>query len=210
MTDPNSQNPQPSEIPKPPAIIPKPDIKDPRKSGPTYGANPEETKGKKKKKSKERTHPTDPYAPLPKRRGCFGCGGCLGGLAILLLLLVGGIAAGYVTVGPGRFVSDGYTIVNLKESDAVIDTAPETATVFLAPGTLRYQVPLTKVPVAIFAREITGEGDFYEDVSLNAVKVTATVKARFAKNLEVNAAEFTDEGLTLKGELSGRVIRNRP
>lgn len=198
----------PPGIPQPPPIIPKPDLRDFRAAGPTYGA---ETSNHSKKRKKERTHPTDPYAPLPKRRGCSGCGGCVGGLAILVILLVASIVGAWFWMGPGRFVSRGYTVVNLSgQESAEITTAPDKPTVFLAPGSLRYDVPVTQVPVAIYARELHVEGDFHDEASLNAVKITATPRARFAKDLEVNAAEFTDEGLTLKGELNGRVIRNLP
>lgn len=208
MTDPNVPDPAPGGPPKPPAIIPKPDIKDFRAAGPTYGA---ETSKASKKRKQERAHPTDPYAPLPKRRGCFGCGGCLAGIAILAILLVASFIGAFFGMGPGRFVSRGYTVVNLSgQESAEITTAPDKPTVFLAPGSLRYHVPVTKVPVAIYARELHVEGDFHDEASLNAVKVTATARARFAKDLEINAAEFTDEGLTLKGGLNGRVIRNLP
>lgn len=208
MSDPNTPDPAPGGPPKPPPpVIPKPDLKDPRASGPTYGG----ASGKKaRRRRNERVHPTDPYDPLPKRRGCFGCGGCLGGLALLAFLLVAGAVGGYLWMGPGRFVSRGYTVVNLRASEAAVETAPDKPTVFLAPGTLRYRAPATRVPVAIYAKEIIVEGDFHDEASLNAVKATATAKARFAKDLEVNAAEFTDEGLVLKGELTGRVLRNLP
>ncbi len=208
MTDPNAQEPAPGGPPKPPAIIPKPDIKDFRAAGPTYGA---ETSKASKKRKRERTHPTDPYAPLPKRRGCFGCGGCLGSVAILFILFVAALVGTYFWMGPGRFVSRGYTVVNLSgQESAEITAAPDKPTVFLAPGSLRYQVPVTQVPVAIYARELHVEGDFHDEASLNAVKIKATARARFAKDLEINAVEFTDEGLTLKGILNGRVIRNLP
>lgn len=196
----------PPGIPQPPPIIPKPDIRDFREVGPTYGA---ETSKDSKKRKKERTHPTDPYAPLPRRRGCSGCGGCLGSLAILVILLVALLVGACIWMGPARFVSRGYAVVNLSgEESAEITAAPDKPTVFLTSGSLRYHVPVTRVPVAIYARGLHVEGDFHDEASLNAVKITATPRARFAKDLEVNAAEFTDEGLTLKGVLTGRVIRN--
>jgi hypothetical protein len=205
---PGELKPPPPGIPTPPPVIPKPDIRDSRAAGPTYGA---ETAKNSKKRKTERTHPTDPYAPLPKHRGCFGCGGCLGAFALLAILLVASLVGGYFWMGPGRFVSRGYTVVNLSgQESAEITTAPDKPTVFLAPGSLRYHVPATRVPVAIYSRELHVEGDFHDEASLNAVKITATPRARFAKDLEVNAAEFTDEGLTLKGALIGRVIRNLP
>jgi hypothetical protein len=208
MTDPNAPEPAPAGPPKPPEILPKPDIKDFRAAGPTYGA---ETAKPSKRRKKERSHPTDPYEPLRKRHGCFGCGGCLAAVAVLVILLVASLVGAYFWMGPGRFVSRGYTVVNLGDQEsAEITAVPDKPTVFLAPGKLRYHVPVTQVPVAIYARELHVEGDFHDEASLNAVKVTASAKARFAKDLEVNAAEFTDEGLTLKGALGGRVLRNLP
>lgn len=208
MTDPSSQSQEPADVPVPPPVLPKPDIQDTGKSGPTYGdTNPKKPEGKG---GKERSHPTDPYDPLPKRRGCLGFGSCIVTFAVSFLLLLGGLAGVFAFWGPARFVSNGYTVVNLRTENAVVDSAPDKPTVLIGPGKVHYRASLTKVPVAIFAKELVVEGDFYENASLNAVKVTATTKARFAKNLEVNAAEFTDEGLTLKGELTGKVVRNLP
>lgn len=206
MTDPSPEpsNPGlPPGIPAPPP--PRPDLKDPRKAGPTYGAVDQ---GKKKKK--DRSHPTDAYPPLKRKRGCGGCCGCLGGLAALLVLLL--IAGGVIVAwyGPVRYVSEGYTVVNLESEDATVDTAPAEATFYIAPGRITYTAPITNVPVAFLGRELAIEGDFLEAASLTGVKVTVTDKSRFAKDLEVIAAEFTDLGMTLKGELTGRVIKNLP
>lgn len=210
MSDPPNPPPSPNlpdGVPAPPP--PRPHLKDPRASGPTYGADEIGKKGHKKKK-KERTHPTDAYPPLRQKKGCGGCLGCVGGLTlsvVLLAALLAGLAAYY---GPGRFVSQDYTLVKLETQEASLQVAPTEATVYLAPGTVRYQASVTSVPIAIIAREIVAEGDFLDEASFTAVKVTATEKARFAKNLEVFAAEFNDEGLTLKGDLTGRVITNKP
>lgn len=207
MTEPSpdQSNPGlPPGIPSPPP--PRPDLKDPRNAGPTYGTA---EKGKKKKK-KDRSHPTDSYPPLKRKKGCGGCCGCLGGFAALLVLL---LIAGSVIVawyGPGRYVSEGYTVVNLESADAVVDTAPTEATFYIAPGNITYTAAITNVPVAFLGRELMIEGDFLETASLTGVKVTVTDKSRFAKDLEVIAAEFTDLGMTLKGELTGRVIKNLP
>ena len=209
MSDPtpNEPNPgMPSGIPAPPP--PRPNIKDPREAGPTYGTD---LKGKKKKKKKsERTHPTDVYPPLRKRRGCGGCCGCLGGFAALALLL---LVAGAVVIGwygPGRYVSEGYKVVNLESAEASVDAAPTEPTFYIAPGKLHYSAPVTNVPVAFVGRELTIEGDFLDAASITGVKVTVTKTSRFAKDLEVIAAEFTDLGMTLKGDLTGRVIKNLP
>ncbi len=207
MSDPNPSDPNrglPSDIPAPPP----PDLKDPRKAGATYGAQ-DSAKSKRKRRKKERSHPTDTYPPLKRKGGC-GCGGCLGGsLLVLVLLFVAGVAAlGYF--GPGRFVKQGYKVVMLQSAEAVVDVAPEEPTFYIAQGALSWRVPVTPVPVALCAREIHVEGDFYEDASITGVKVAATQKARFAKDLEVFAAEFTDLGITLKGRLTGRVMKNLP
>ncbi len=208
MSDPLPSEPNrglPPDVPAPPP--PRPDLKDPRLAGATYGAQDDEPKGRKKKK-KTRSHPTDTYPPLKRRQG--GCGGCLGGtLLVLVLLLVAGAAA-IIYFGPGRFVSKGYKVVHLRAADAIVDTAPAEPTFYFTKGTLSWRVPVTTVPVALSGREVHIEGDFHDEASVLGVKVTATEKARFAKNLEVIAAEFTDLGMTLKGELTGRVIKSLP
>lgn len=209
MSDPSHESPNqglPPGIPAPPP--PRPDMKDTREAGPTYGSEPRGRQ--KKKRKKERTHPTDTYPPLKKSRGWGGCCGCLAGFfaLALLLLLAGAAVVGWY--GPGRFVSDGYTVVNLESEDAAVAIAPTEPTFYLAPGTLHYAAPVTKVPVAFAGRELRIEGDFHEAASITGVKVTVTETSRFAKDLEVIAAEFTDLGMTLKGELSGRVIKNLP
>jgi hypothetical protein len=208
MSDPTPDKPNPGlppGIPAPPP--PRPDIKDPRVAGPTYGSD---AKDNKKKKKADRSHPTDTYPPLKKRRGCGGCCGCLGGFVAIALLL---LAAGAVAVGwygPGRYVSQGYTVVNLESQEATVETAPTEPTFYIAPGTLHYSAPITNVPVAFLGRELTIEGDFLDAASITGVKVTVTENSRFAKGLEVIAGEFTDLGMTLKGEMSGRVIKNLP
>lgn len=189
----------PSGIPAPPPPRP-PDIKDPRDQGATYGGTE-----KKKKKKGERTHPTDPYPKLKKRSGCCGCLGSLF-VSVLLVAITLAVLIGYF--GPGRFVKEGYKVVNLRDQNASVTTAPSEATLYIAPGSLTWDVTVTEVPVAIIAREITVSGDFHEMASLNAVKVTGTERARFAKDLEIYTAEFTDKGITLKGALKGRVVKN--
>lgn len=188
----------PDGIPAPPP--PRPDLKDLKHEGPTYGAE----KSSKKKK-KERTHPTDPYEPL-KKKGC-GCCGCLGGslvaVVILLIALIGAVAY----FGPGRFVVEGYTVVNLEGAEASVITAPDQPTLYIGQA-VTYNAPVTSVPVAIVAREITVSGDFLKKVSLTGAKVTGLSNARFAENLEVYAGEFFDQGITLKGELTGRVMKS--
>lgn len=189
----------PEGIPAPPP--PRPDLKDLKREGPTYGAE----KSSKKKK-KERTHPTDPYEPLKNKKGC-GCCGCLGGslvaVVILLIALVGAVAY----FGPGRFVVEGYTVVNLEGAEASVSAAPDQPTLYIGQA-VTYNAPVTSVPVAIVAREITVSGDFLKEVSLTGAKVTGLSNARFAENLEVYAAEFFDQGITLQGELTGRVMKS--
>jgi hypothetical protein len=205
MTEPSSSHDSgiPDGIPAPPPPRP-PDIIDPRNSGASYAAKEESKKGKKKK---ERTHPTDPYEPLKKKNGCGGCCGCLGGslLAVIVLFVVlTGVIAYW---GPGRFVQQGYKVVNLSEADSTITTAPSEPTFYLG-QTVTYTAPTTDVPIAIAAQEIVVSGDFMKEVSLTGVKVTGLSTARFAENLEIYAMEFYDKGLTLKGELTGRVMKS--
>lgn len=202
MSDPYPPDPGntlPGGIPAPPP--PRPDIKDPVKAGPTYGTD---DGSKKKRKSKDRNHPTDPYEPLKKKRGCCGClGGSLLVVVILFIALVGAVAY----FGPGRFISEGYTVVNLKESETIISTAPTEPTIYLG-RIVTYNAPLTNVPVAIVAQEIIVSGDFLKEVSLTGAKVTGLASARFAQNLEVIATEFYDKGIVLNGNLTGRVMKS--
>jgi len=189
----------PDGIPVPPP--PRPDLKDIKREGPTYGA---EKSAKQKKK--ERTHPTDPYAPLKKKKGC-GCCGCLGGSLVAVVLLFIALIAAVAYFGPGRFVAEGYTVVNLEGSAATVSTAPEVPTLYIGQA-VTYSAPVTSIPVSIVAREITISGDFLKEVSLTGAKVTGLSNARFAENLEVYAAEFFDKGITLNGELTGRVMKS--
>ncbi len=200
---PTPANNLPDDIPAPPPPRP-PDLKDLKHEGPTYGTE----KKSSKKNKKERTHPTDPYEPLKKKKSC-GCCGCLGGSLVVVLLLLVALAAAAVYIGPGRYVSDGYTVVNLEGPDATVDTAPEAATLYIGQA-VTYKVPITNVPVAIIGREVLVSGDFLKEVSLSGVKVTGSPTARFAQDLEIYAAEFTDQGITLKGELTGRVMKSLP
>ncbi len=200
MSDPSQPEPTPE---LPPDIPPPPDIRSPQGNVPTYGSS-DDPKGRKK--SKDRSHPTDTYPPLRQKRGCGrGCGCFLG----FVLLLLAALAGGLFYFGPGRFVSKGYQAVNLG-ADATVDAAPTEPTCYFASGKVDWQVPVTTVPVAIIAREIHVVGDFHEEASITGVKVIATESARFAKDLEVIAAEFTDLGITLKGELTGRVMKSLP
>ena len=162
---------------------------------------------KKGKKTKDRNHPTDPYEPLKKKKGCGCCCGCLGGSLLVLVLLFIALVGAVAYFGPGRFVSEGYKVVNLTERETIITTAPEEPTIYLG-RLVTYNAPVTNVPVAIVAQEITVSGDFLKEVSLTGAKVTGLANARFSGNLEVIAGEFYDKGITLKGNLTGRVMRS--
>jgi hypothetical protein len=188
----------PEGIPAPPP--PRPDLKDLKHEGPTYG-----TEKSSKKNKKERTHPTDPYEPL-KKKGC-GCCGCLGGSLVAVVILFIALIGAVAYFGPGRFVADGYTVVNLEETESTVSTAPDKPTLYIG-QTVTYNAPVSSVPVAIVAREITVSGDFLKEVSLTGAKVTGLPNARFAGNLEVYAGEFFDQGITLQGELTGRVMKS--
>ncbi len=203
MNEPSSSEPTPAlpgQIPAPPPIRP-PDIISPRGVGPTYQVgNSSETNG-----IRDRSHPTDAYPPLKKKKG--GCCGCVGSatlaLTSLFIVLVGAVAY----FGPGRFVAKGYTVVRLETAETMISVPPDVATLYIG-QMITYKPPVTTVPVAILAQEMIVSGDFHDEVSLNGIKVTALSTARFAKNLEVYAAEFFDKGITLKGELDGLVMRS--
>lgn len=207
-SEPSPKDSLPPGIPPPPP--PRPDLRDFRGEGATYGERDEPGKrGKRGKKDKSTTprHPTDPYEPLKKPRRLLAR---LVVVFAILVLLAAGAAALLVFAGPGRYVRAGYEVVKLRSEEAVIDAAPDRATLYLGPGKISYSAPRTIVPVAFLAREVALSGDFHEEVSITCAKTALPPQARFAKDLEVYALEFRDGGITLKGRLKGRVASNRP
>lgn len=197
---PTSESGMPDGIPAPPP--PKPDVVDPSADQPTYGGS----KSAKKKRKKKGRHPSDPYEPLKKKNGCCGC---VGGIGVLILVLVVALTAIVCLVGPGRyFAIEGYkTAITFQDPITVITEAPEKATIYMGQK-ITYNAPLTNVPIAIFGTEVTVNGDFTENVSLTGIKVKGEATARFAKDLEVFAGEYNDEGIFLKGNLTGRVMQS--
>lgn len=198
-----SQSPQ--EVPPPPPIMPVPDIIDPRKEGPTYGKD--KKAGRKRKKDQKRNHPLDPYEPLKKKKGCNGCCGCLGGTLVILTIAFLALVFVVGWFGPGRHVKDGYEVVNLSEAVSEITEAPTVPTCYIGQS-ITYSVPQTDTPIAIIGSEVVISGYFSGDVSLTGAKVFAKASTAIGGDLEVYAAEFTDEGITLKGELKGGVMKN--
>ena len=197
---PKSESGMPDGIPAPPP--PKPDVIDPSADHPTYGGS----KSADKKKKKGRKHPSDPYEPLKKKKGCCGC---ILGLGVMTVILLGALTAAVYFAGPGRYIAnEAYAPVMLSFTEpTTISEAPAQATMYMG-NNITYNAPATNVPIAIFAVEVSVSGDFTEDVSLTGAKVTGTSTARFAKDLEVLAAEFHDKGIFLKGDLSGRVMKS--
>ncbi len=192
----------PDGIPAPPP--PKPNVIDPSADQPTYGGS----KSADKKEKKGRRHPTDPYEPLKKKKGCGGCCGCLAGAGVLVVILLVALTAAVYFVGPGRYIAkEGYIPVTFEEPETTISEAPDKPTMYIG-NNITYNAPTTNVAIAIFGAEVTVDGDFTEDVSLTGAKVTGTATARFAKDLEVFAAEFYDKGIFLKGNLKGRVMKS--
>lgn len=162
----------------------------------TYGGGLSREKFESKNKHKRKRK--DPSSQLrPASKHLFS--------KILVTLLIAAILLVTVLlyIGPGRFVAKGYRIVNLGATPDIIIAAPTSPTCYLSSGTIRYQVPITQTSVAFIAREIIVEGDFYEQTSLTALKIAASSKARFAKDLELYAIEFLNGGITLKGQISG-------
>ena len=189
----------PDGIPAPPP--PRPDLKNIKHEGPTYDSE------KSSKKTKEHNHPTDPYKALKKKSGCGGCCGCLGGSLLLLVVLFIALVGAVAYFGPGRYITEGYKVVTLTEPETIITTAPGEPTIYLG-RLVTYNAPVTNFPVAIVAQEIIISGDFLKEVSLTGAKVTGLANARFAEDLEVIAGEFYDKGITLKGNLTGRVMKS--
>ena len=186
----------------PDGVPPPPDIIDTSKAGPTYS---DLEKGKKKRQKKGRNHPTDAYEPMGKKKGCGGCCGCFGGAAALLILalLAATIWTGYY--GPGRYFIDGeFEKVALKDDETTISEAPDEPTFYIG-NTVVYEAPETTVPIAIVGSDVTVSGDFLDNLTVTGAKVTAAEGTRVAGDLEVWAGEFHDKGVTLNGELKGRV-----
>lgn len=180
----------PEGVPEPPALLPKPD---------KFDSDEPEKKPKKKKKQR---HPLDTYQPLKDRkRGMGRCCGCLAIFSFLALL----IASGVLYWQFGHLIS--YERVHLKDAETLISEAPDKATLYFGQKIV-YAAPPTEVEICIIAKEIQITGHFLENVSLIAAQVVAEKGTRFAKDLDVKADEFTDRGITLKGELTGRVQKS--
>ncbi len=186
----------------PDGVPPPPNIMNSSKVGPTYS---DLETGKKKRRKKGRNHPTDAYEPMEKKKGCGGCCGCFGGAAalVVLALIAAVIWTGYY--GPGRyFIDREFEKVALKDDTTTITEAPEDPTFYIGNNVV-YEVPETTVPIAIVGSEVTVNGDFLDNVTITAAKITAAKGTRIAGDLEVWAGEFYDKGIVLKGELKGRV-----
>lgn len=190
----------PEGIPAP--KTPVPDIVVPSINQPTY-RNPSETGNKSR-------HPLDPHPPLKKKNGCSGCCGCLGALTLISILSVIGLAVAIGYFGPGRYLSQGYTVVNLMDQPSSTIVAAPSVNTFYIGNIVHYEAPETTVGVAILGQEVTIRGIFRDQVSLMGSKVTGESGARFDKDLEIFAAEFTDQGVTVTGSVKGKVIRSLP
>lgn len=200
----------PGEGAPPPLVpsLPQPHLPRPGEAVATYGPQGSAVDtGKEKAKAGGWSPGSRP--PLREKRGC-GCGAVLAALVLILglAIMAGFVGLGYL--GPGRFVKMGYEVVELPDGQGRITEAPTVPTFYYSRGPLYWEVPLTRVPVALCAREIHVEGDFFEPVFLIGLKVQATERARFAKDLEVIAAEFTDPGITLKGRRTGLTLTELP
>ncbi len=179
---------------------PDPDLLDQSTLGPTYTRDPD---GKRTKKG--RSHPTDPYEPIKKRSGCSGFCGCLSGIGIIVAAVFITLVVVVSCFGPGKYAFAGYKVVVLNEAEATITEPPTEATWFIGKK-ITYSVPETRFPVAISGVVITIGGQFYQAVSLSANEVNGKPTAHFNRDLEIYANIFNDEGITLKGNLTGRVI----
>tara|TARA_R110002096_G_scaffold387551_3_gene581778 strand:+ start:563 stop:1195 length:633 start_codon:yes stop_codon:yes gene_type:complete len=189
----------PDGVPKPP--LPAPNLKDLTETGPTYVTD---SPGQKK----TRSHPTDAYPPLKKRRACVGACGCLAVAATLIFLMVALIVI-VSCFGPGRPLFDDYEIVNLDETNKTITEAPIEPTYYIGQN-ISYLAPVTKVPIAIFGTDVVLAGDFHETITVTASKITGRPTARFAKDLVLYTKQFTNDGILLKGERKGIVIKLTP
>lgn len=210
-----SPQPAPSGLPPgvPPPPPPKPHILNTGGPDPTYGGKAEggRKRGRKAKKpNKGPSHPTDLLHAPPPRTGRRGCCGCLLATVALLALLAVALAAVVAWASPLRYATkEGYRIVNLDDTEAVVTEAPDEPTLYLG-RVILYEATQTRVPVAFIGTEVVLDGDYWEDVSATATRVVGSPGARFAKDLEILALEFEDGGVELRGELSGRVMKNVP
>ncbi len=118
------------------------------------------------------------------------------------------MAIGYF--GPGRYLSQGYTVVNLMDQPSSTIVAAPSVNTFYIGNIVHYEAPETNVGIAILGQEVTIRGAFRDQVSLMGAKVTGESGAQFDKDLEIFAAEFTDQGVTVTGAVKGKVIRSLP
>ena len=198
-----------------PPPMPKPDLHDVAKEGSTYGdQNSSSKKGKTGQKAKKKSsHPLDTVAtsdklPTNKSGGKACCGCILGGLLLIVVISVTLLWA-VSNIGPGRPLKENYEVVNHTNKETVtITEAPDSATYYIG-NEIVYEAPVTKAPVSFFGTTVRLNGDYHENVTVTGAKVTCTASARFAKDLEIWAGKFIDQGITLKGELKGRVIQNK-
>ncbi len=203
----------PEGIPAPP--LPKPDSFDLKDldEGSSEVYSKKAGKGKKIE-AKERSHPTDVYNKSVNaskgggagKKAC-GCLGCLGVVALAICALIGGLF--YYCAGD--LMTRGYKVVQLPTGEQTLNVSPTEPTFYIGTmGTkVTYDVANTESPIAILAAEIVVSGDFLENASFRAIKVIGKDNARFAKDLNIIAAEFSDEGVSIRGDLTGRVIQNK-
>lgn len=195
----NEEEASPDEVVTPPPPTLRPETEGPEQSPGGIGSG--ETA------DRSRSHPLDPYAPLKQRGGCKKTFGCFfGGVAILVVLFLVLVFA-VAKMGPGKHLFSDYEVVHLEEAEAVITTPPDRPTCYFG-QTIEYRATVTETSIAIVGTDVTVSGIFFKDLSVTAAKFKATSSTRISGNLEVYAAEFYDEGIDLRGELSGSVMNN--
>ncbi|MDF1826560.1 MAG: hypothetical protein P1U68_18090 [Verrucomicrobiales bacterium] len=123
-------------------------------------------------------------------------------MAVVLLIALAVVIGWF---GPGRYLFEGYEVVSFNEEKTMITTAPDKPTYYIGQE-IEYNAPSTGVPIAILGTEVVVSGYFGKDLSVSAVKVFLKSSTTVTGDLEVYAAEFSDEGVDLKGELKGRAM----
>lgn len=202
QSDSSKEYEMPEGIPAPP--LPKPDSFDLK----NLQEGTSEAYSKKAGK-KEKPHPTDIYNAsrnMKHKKGGKACG-CLGCFGLIILLLIAAVAGGAYYMA-GDLISQGYKTVQLSGANETISTSPDEPTLYIG-QTVTYDAPVTDVEIAILANEITFSGDFLEKASFRGAKVTGKADARTAKELNIIAVEFIDEGITANEGVTGRVMQNK-
>lgn len=160
---------------------------------------------KERRKKGGRKHPTDTYSPL-KKSGGRGCCGCVALLLIvgILSLVGGGAYFAWWAIKP--YADAGYEVVQDTKNPISVSEAPEMETIYIG-NQIDYSPLRTPKKIVFVGSEVTISGTFEDKVTFKGAKLTILEGTLFKGDLEIYAAELADEGSTLEGDLTGKVIK---